>query len=274
MSDAVLKQFIYNGKLYDVSEFDNVYNDKYPSVYEVIRVIDGIPLFLEEHYQRFENSFAILGHKLKKSYDDIKDSLNSLIKANDVINYNVKIVVNDLKNENENSYFFFIKSNYPDENMYKYGVNTFLYNAERKNPNAKVIDKDLRGTINNLIAQGSFYEAVLVNSKGEITEGSRSNIFFIKDDYVVTAPNKDVLKGITRQRIISLCERENIKVLEEPIPSDNIKCFQAAFICGTSPKVLPISKIDELPFSLDNSVLTKIMGIYDREIQNYIASHK
>lgn len=273
MGDAVLKQFIYNEKLFDISEFEKIYKDKYPSVYEVIRVIDGIPLFLEEHYQRFVNSFAILGYELKQSYDDIKNLLYYLIKANGVINNNVKIVINNLDCSND-SYFFFIKSKYPDENMYRNGVKTFLYKAERKNPNAKVIDNDLRGTINKLIAEGNFYEAILVSNKGEITEGSRSNLFFIKDDYVVTAPNKDVLKGITRQRIISLCEKENIRVLEEPIPSDNIKCFQAAFICGTSPKVLPISKIDELSFSLDNSVLSKIMNAYDREIQNYIALHK
>lgn len=273
MGDAVLKQFIHNGRLYNTSEFDSIYKDRYPSVYEVIRVIDGIPLFLEEHYQRFINSFAILGYQLKLSYDDMKNLLYYLIKANGVVNNNVKAVINNLDYSND-SYFFFIKSKYPDENMYKNGVKTFLYKAERKNPNAKVIDNDLRGTINRLIAEGNFYEAILVNKMGKVTEGSRSNLFFIKDDYVVTAPSKDVLKGITRQRIISLCEKENIRVLEEPIPADSLKYFQAAFICGTSPKVLPISKIDEFSFSLNNSVLTKIMNIYDREIQNYIALHR
>jgi branched-chain amino acid aminotransferase len=113
-----------------------------------------------------------------------------------------------------------------------------------------------------------------VNCSGEITEGSRSNLFFIKGNSVYTSPSKDVLMGITRQRIISICRKNGIGVNETAILADQVEFFDAAFISGTSPKVLPISTIDDYKYSTDNSLLLNIMEIYNNEIQNYINNHK
>lgn len=274
MGEAVFQYFIYNGKLEKISDFEKIYVDRYPSVYEVIRIIDGVPLFLEEHYKRFVHSAEIVGCKLNLSFEEIKESIAKMIKNNNVTNYNIKLVVNNLESSKQDSYYFFISSSYPEESMYKNGVETFLYRAERKNPNAKVIDKNLRNTINQLLKDKKCFEAILVNQKEEITEGSRSNIFFVKGDEVVTSLAKDVLQGITRQRVMSQCERNGIKVIEETIPVRQLSSFDAAFICGTSPKILPISLIDDIKFSTTNKVLLKIMDIYNLEIENYINQHK
>lgn len=274
MGEAVFQYFIHNGELQKTSDFEKMYIDRYPSVYEVIRIIDGVPLFLEEHYKRFLHSAEILGCKLNLSFNEIKESINKMIKHNNVTCYNIKLVVNNLENPNQNSYYFFINSKYPEESMYKNGVETFLYRAERKNPNAKVIDKELRGTINQLLKDRNCFEAILVNQNEEITEGSRSNIFFIKGQKVLTALEKDVLQGITRQRIMSQCSRNGIEVEERIIPVKELSSFNAAFICGTSPKVLPISLIDNMKFSTTDKMLLKIMDIYNSEIENYIRQNK
>jgi branched-chain amino acid aminotransferase len=274
MSEAVLNYFIYNGKEHKISEFENFYVGGKPSIYEVIRNIDEVPVFLEEHYDRLINSAKILGHKLDLSLDNVKDNIIKMIKLNDISNFNIKIVVNALDSDNPNEYYFFIKSEYPSEDLYKTGVETLLYRAERSNPNAKVINQNLREDINNLLKEKDCYEALLVNHNGEITEGSRSNIFFIKNNKVYTAPAKDVLLGITRQRILTLCNKNNIDTLEAPILMEDLHTFDAAFISGTSPKVLPISKIDTINLSTTNKILVEIMKIYDDEIRNYMYNYK
>lgn len=272
MGDAVLKYFIHNEVEYEAPDFDRIYKDMAPSVYEVIRIIDGIPLFLEEHYSRLKNSAALLGNEINMSFDTIKSKIEKMIQLNEVSNYNIKIVVNNFE-QNTDTYFFFIKSSYPNENLYSQGIKTFLFDSTRENPNAKIINKNLRKDVDMLLKERNCYEALLVNDSKEVTEGSRSNLFFIKDGIVYTSPAGDVLMGITRQRIIKLCTKHNIKVVEAPIYSKSLNSYEAAFISGTSPKVLPISSIDELHYSTSNETLLKVMDIYNNEINEYLKNH-
>lgn len=273
MGEAVFNYFIHNENVYDVQEFDSIYKDNTPSIYEVIRIIDGIPLFLEEHYQRLKNSAGIIGNELGMSFEYIKSNIDKMVRLNDVSRYNIKIIVNNFS-VNPDYYFFFIKSGYPEESLYQSGIRTLLYSSTRKNPNAKIINRSLRRDVDALLLEKDCYEALLVNPAGEITEGSRSNLFFIRDGRVYTSPPGDVLMGITRQRIIKLCAEHNIEVVEAAIYSKDLNKFQAAFISGTSPKVLPISSIDDISFSTSNKTLLKLMEIYNGEIEEYIKLHK
>lgn len=276
MSEAQLNYFQFNGKIYNTIEFDNLYKDIFPSVYEVIRVVDKVPLFLEDHYKRFMNSLKIASDNLKLNikFDAIKESIDNLVKLNDISNYNIKIVLNNISSDKKNEYYFFIRSIYPDKSLYDMGIKTFTYNAVRSNPNAKIINQNLRDTVNRLLKEKNCYEALLVNNNDEITEGSRSNVFFLKDKTVYTAPVGDVLPGITRQKIIQLLRENGIEFKEEPIHENEISAFDGAFMSGTSPKVLPISRINDIEFSPKNNLLQKVMKIYDDEIANYTVSHK
>lgn len=276
MSEATFNFFIHNNKEYNVSEFDKIYSEINPSIYEVIRIINKVPIFLEDHYERLKNSAQIIGFNLDEkniSLEHIKENIIKMIKLNNIDEYNIKIVLNNFET-NLNEFYFFIKSSYPDKETYKKGVKTCLFKAVRENPNAKVINTGLRNKINNILSSKNYYEAILVGEDNEITEGSRSNIFFIKNNCLYTAPISKVLPGITRQKILYLCSQNDIPYYETSIYADDINSFDAAFISGTSPKVLPIAKIDNLDFSINNPLLLKIMKLYDDEIKNYILKQK
>lgn len=272
MSEALFDFFIYNDVEYPTHKFDNYYRDTQPSIYEVIRIIDSIPLFLEEHYLRLRKSAEILGYELNIDISSIKNNIEKVIKLNNVKENNIKIIVNGF-GEIINTYYFLIKSSYPLKEQYSEGIKTILYHSTRENPNAKVIIKNMREDVNLKLKESSSYEALLLNKDLEITEGSRSNVFFIKGDTLYTAPAEAVLMGITRKRILNLCEKNNIKVIEAPILSSELACFDAAFISGTSPKILPIASVEDINYSIKNSLLVNLMKIYDDEINTYIANH-
>lgn len=274
MSEAVFDYFLHNGEVKSTEEFDSLYSVEYPSVYEVIRIIDGIPLFLEEHYERLTKSTAIMGYKLKPSYDEIRNSIIKMTELNNILHFNIKIVINNLDKEDPDEFYFFIKSEYPTDEMYVNGVDTILFKAIRENPQAKVINQNLRDKVNKLINEKKCYEALLVDNNNEITEGSRSNVFFIIENQVYTSPAEGVLLGITRQRILRLCKENNIKVMETPMPIENLDIIEGAFISGTSPKVLPIHKIGDTIYSPNNKLLRRVIEIYDKAIEDYIKEHK
>lgn len=140
--------FLLNGNILPASEFQQDKTTLYPSFYEVIRVIDGVPLFFEEHIQRLVKSLELLNYKLPYDEKTIKDQIHQLIEVNKCYEYNVKIVINGLDGENHNLFVYFITSNYPREEQYKKGVHTILYEGERENPNAKVVAKSFRDQVN------------------------------------------------------------------------------------------------------------------------------
>ena len=157
-------------------------------------------------------------------------------------------------------------THYPSPKQYAEGVRTGLFEGERKNPNIKMMDQALRDATNAAIRERSLYEVILVDRNGQITEGSRSNVFFIKDGEVYTSPLHQVLPGITRGKIIEILNGKGITVHEEPIAASDIASFDAAFISGTSPKVLPIAQMEDASYDVNDPLLRDLMNWYDQTL--------
>ena len=119
------------------------------------------------------------------------------------------------------------------------------------------------------------YEAILVDENGNITEGSKSNIFMIKDKQLITAPVNFVLPGITREIIIEGSKNIGYSISEENVNYKNIGDMDGLFISGTSPKVLPIRMVEKHCFnSSENDNIRKIMEAFDIKVENYILKCK
>ncbi|EDU36097.1 aminotransferase class IV [Clostridium sporogenes] len=267
--------FIENEKIKERGSFEESFLKEGKSLYEVIRIIDGAPLFLKSHLERFYNSAKLEGLNLWLDEEEIKENINRLIEINKVSIGNIKLVFNFNKGKNNNFLCYFLKHNYPEDIEYKRGVKTILYHGERENPNAKVINMDFRKIVGEKIKEEKAYEAILVDRNGYITEGSKSNIFMIKDGKVITAPIEKVLPGITRQNIIDVCKNLNLKVGEEKVHYKEIYKLEGLFISGTSPKVLPIKSVDEIEFkSSENKLILSIMEGYNKAIEEDVKGYK
>ena len=264
--------FLFGEQIKSVGEFERCNNTTGKSLYEVIRISDGIPVFLMEHLDRLENSAKIMNHILRITRDEIIDGILKLISKNKVVEGNLKLVINYYpinENEEKDEKFlaYFIPHSYPLKAQYEEGVKTIIYHGERSNPNAKVINNNFREKVNAEISSKNVYEAILVNHEGFITEGSKSNIFMLQGSTVVTSEVAHVLPGITRQFIIKICGKLNIKFEERNIHESEIESLTGLFISGTSPKVLPIKSVGKFSFdSSKNSTIKSIIREFDTEL--------
>lgn len=256
------KYFVFNSVLKPVSEF--IPSENEGGIYEVVRIINGVPLFLEDHLKRFYLSAQIAGKTIRFSEDQIKGLLIRLIAQNNINEGNVLISCKT------NLKVFFIPHKYPSMLEYKNGVKCGILEAERVNPNAKVFQTTVRKQANELIQKYTYYEVLLKDHVGRITEGSRSNVFFVKGDVLITPPANEVLLGITRQKTISCASKLGYKVLEEDIYFKNLEFYDAVLITGTSPKILPLRNVGDISFNAQNKLLRKLMEAYDLLIEEYI----
>ena len=139
----------------------------------------------------------------------------------------------------------------------------------------KIADNTLREAVNIELARNGCFEALLLNEKNEITEGSRSNAFFLKGNTIYTASGKNVLLGVTRNKIIDICNKNNIKVCYESLNKEDINDIEGGFLSGTSINILPISKIGDRPLnSSKNPLILKLMSELDDDIKEYICKKK
>ncbi len=274
-NEAIMDYYIYDNKMYSVNNKEILTKVTSPSIYEVIRIIDGIPLYAYEHLRRLRKSAELIKCNVKYEDAEILNSVFELIKVNSCRNLNVKIIVSNLYSDNQILVVYFVTSNYPENDVYRNGIKTILINSERKNPNAKIVNTSLRSIINDELKKVDAYEALLVNRKGCITEGSKSNVFFVKDNIVYTAPPSNVLLGVTRNKIISICKNSGYKIIEKNIYQNELNKFDGAFITGTSVSVLPITTIDDFIYdSVNNDLINNISDKYNEDVKKNINRYR
>jgi len=249
--------WIYNGKaqLFPKEGLEKYYPDRY--AYEVIRLIAGKPLFLPDHYKRLLHTCAHTCKKALASLQIIKAEIAELAQISQLSDINIKIIISETSRA-----VFAIPSTYPKEKDYINGVSCNFLHEERPNPALKVFHAELKKKVDKNKREAGVFESLLVNKQGLITEGSKSNIFFIKEQRLFTAPDSLVLAGITRQKIIDICKNLNFPLRLQAIDYKNIANYHAAFLCGTSPGVLPIHKIEDISFQVNNHILQKVHQAY------------
>ena len=274
MEKCVGSYFYKNHQLMPASSFEQQLTDISNCIYEVIRVINGIPLFWEQHMHRLNKSIAPKLLSCDFSSSDIMKPFKELATVNNIANGNIKLLIKSSSGHALNQwdlFLYFIPHQYPKTRDYKEGVKAILFRAERANPNIKATNVDLRSVIAEQLELRFAYEALLVDPMGMITEGSRSNIFWVKDQRLYTAPNNRILPGITREAIVQICMEKNYPLIETEVSLNQLPQMDAVFLTGTSPKVLPVRiNEDQVFVSATHPLVQEIMKAYDKMIDNYL----
>jgi branched-chain amino acid aminotransferase len=96
-------------------------------------------------------------------------------------------------------------------------------------------------------AQG-YDEAILLNAQDFLSEASRANIFFIKDNCLIT-PSLECgcLPGITRDTVLSIAAKEKIQCLEAKVSPEELKKADEAFLTNSLIEVMPLAAVDDSP---------------------------
>jgi branched-chain amino acid aminotransferase len=263
------EKYIINGKAADVSGFiPDMSADIY---YEVLRMIDGKLLFLHDHLDRLQNSLAGSGIVFPGK-DTLRHNLSLLLERNSFTHGNIRICLQPSTENGFDLICYFVPYVYPDAIMYKEGVQLVTYPYIRSNPGIKKWDDRFRSSVGQFIREKGVYEAVLLNNDGQITEGSRSNLFFIdQQGKLVTVPEKAILPGITRKYVLEIAEKNDIPIIEKSVPLNSLDSQVSAFISGTSPKVLPVKTLDKYRFDVSHPVLQLLMEQFELLIQDNLS---
>lgn len=218
-------------------------------IFDFLRVQDNKPLFLEAHLDRFFNSASIMRLNIKESRQEVIALVNKLIEKNNIPSSGVRLLIAGGDAPDGYSitapHLIIIQQPLaaPSDHLAEKGIHLVSYNYTRQLAEVKTIDylmaiwlqpwmKSLGG------------DDILYHQGGIVTECPRSNIFMVTADNVLVTPNSGMLKGITRNNILSLASENNIPFEERPIHLEEFATAKEAFITSSTKRMTSVRQID------------------------------
>jgi len=110
-----------------------------------------------------------------------------------------------------------------------------------------------------------YTDALMLDWRGQVAEATGANVFFIKDGELHTPTPDCFLNGITRQTVIALAKRRQIKINERVIMPDEMADMEQCFLVGTAAEVTPVSEIGPYNFTVGDITKT-LLSDYEAEV--------
>lgn len=242
-----------------ISVFDHgfLYGD---GIYETMRAYKGIVFMIDEHIKRLFRSGDLIRLKISMSHEEVKEAIYKTLRKNNLKEAYIRLSISRGRGEIgldpelcQGPTFVIIAKEfrkYPRK-LYEKGVKASIVKTRRNAPEALNPKIKSLNFLNNILAkieakESDAYEAIMLNSRGYLTEGTTSNIFFVKNKTLYTpSVEAGILDGITRGIVIRTAKAKGIKVEEGLYIPEELYKADEAFITNTTLEILPIINVDE-----------------------------
>ena len=257
-------------------------------VWEGIRLHKSKLVFIEDHIDRLFASAKGISLNISYSKQEIIHQINKVLdknKMND--NIHIRLVVSrgdkitPYQNPNANigpvNLVIIPEYKQTDPNTYIKGINIGRVPNVRPNDSILSPHYNTLSKLNCILAsieanKLGYDEGIMNDMNGNISTCNSTNLFFIKNDRVLTSTGEYCLNGITRGKAILVCNQNNIPCSETDFTFEDINNCNEAFVTGTFAGIIPVSQLEgrKLESTNSDSLVNKIRMLYNQEIQHNI----
>src|SRR3989338_5699147 len=270
-----------NGKFYsekdaNISVFDHgfLYGD---GIFETLRTYNGKLLKIDEHLGRLFHSARLVKLQIPLTKKQLKQAIISAIKKNCLKEAYIRLTISRGKGElrysiESNPNIVIIAKEFIPykKDTHEKGISVITCNSERVLPEVKSTSCMPLVLAKSKATKNGCFDAILVDRSGFVTEGTVSNVFFVKNNAIYT-PKENILQGITRGIVIKIAKKI-AKISETKIKKEKIYSFDECFLTNTSGEIMPVNKIDGKIIKNSPGIITKkIMEGFKKEVENYYA---
>jgi branched-subunit amino acid aminotransferase/4-amino-4-deoxychorismate lyase len=220
-------------------------------LFETMRSYNNKIVYFDQHLQRIKNSSQLIEMKLPYSIARLKEIIKETVRINGLKDAYVRLT---LWKADLGAGILVMVKKYQPYSAWRYrrgfsikvsrlrqDENSFL--AGMKTTSRLLYELSLKEAKNK-----SFDEAIILNNRGFIAEGSRSNIFLVKDNRIFTpALECGCLDGITRRVIFDLAQKHNLKIQGGNFTPQDLRESDEAFLSNSLIGVMPAVSVDKYP---------------------------
>ena len=241
-----------------ISVFDHglLYGD---GVFEGIRSYNGRVFKLDEHLERLYDSAKSIMLQIPIPIETMKETVLETLRRNHLSEAYIRLVitrgVGDLgldpdKCPQPSIIIIADKIALYPQKFYEEGLEIVTASVRKNYPEA--INPRIKSLnyLNNILAkiegkQSGAVEVLMLNADGYVAECSGDNIFWLKNEVLVTPPvHMGILEGVTRNSVIDLARDAGMRVEERVFTRHDLYIADECFLTGTAAEVIPVVKID------------------------------
>jgi len=257
-------------------------------VWEGIRLHESKLVFIEDHLDRLYASAKGISMDIGYTKEDIIYQINNVLNRNNmnddvhirlIISRGNKITPYQNPNANVGSVNLVIIPEYKKTDPKTYTKGVEIGRVPNIRPNDSILSPHYNtlSKLNCILAsieanKLGYDEGIMNDMNGNISTCNSTNLFFIKNDKVLTSTGEYCLNGITRGKAISVCNQNNIACSETDFTFEDIENCNEAFVTGTFAGIIPVSLLEgkKLESTNSDSLVNKIRVLYNQEIQKNI----
>lgn len=222
-------------------------------VFDFFRLVDNQPVFINDHLERFYFSAEQMHLKVEFDKEELKTIIKELVDKNDLPFSGVRItltggyspdgyqIISPTLIISQHSFAS------PNELQLKEGIRLISYEHQRQLPQVKSIDYLMAIWLQPLLKEKNA-DDLLYHQSGIISECPRSNFFIVTEENKIVTAAANILKGITRKKLLELYAEFQIE--EREISLKEALHAREAFITSTTKLILPV-------YSIDGKVISK-----------------
>ncbi|MDD4163083.1 MAG: branched-chain-amino-acid transaminase [Methanothrix sp.] len=240
-----------------VSVFDHgfLYGD---GVFEGIRAYEGRVFRLEDHVKRLFDSAQAILLRIPISQEEMCAAILEVLRKNGLRNAYIRPIVSrgvgDLgldpnKCSVASVIIIAVEWGAMYGELYEVGLTAISVAVRRNSPDSLPPNIKSLNYLNNILAKieaniKGGNEAIILDSRGLVSEGSGDNIFVIKNGKIYTPYTINNLKGITREAVMELAKSRGYDITERDLGLFDLYTADEVFVTGTAAEVAPVTKVD------------------------------
>ena len=265
------------------------------SVYEVFRTYKGIPVFMADHFERLENSAALIRMTISQSREELIQEIRRTIQATGAkskqdiyVRYQITRgagPVDLYPDPDLETRYVIIVSTLPSRKpeYYSRGMDMAIPSVRRNPENA--LDPNIKGGnyLNNILAitearQLGADDCIILNREGFVTEAANSNVWFVINGQLIT-PATGNLKGLTKMHIHRALREATISSQEVDIQVNELYDATECFVTSATRDVMPCASLrlesgEVLQFPEGGGEITRqVQAVFLAYLDAYAAEH-
>ncbi len=230
-------------------------------LFETMRSYGGRVFRLEEHHQRLRDGAACLAMAVPLSLRDLNEAVDAVLERNQLADAYVRLTLtagaspvagtSGAAGDTTVMLLAGPLTDYPPD-LYRRGM-AAVFSAVRRNETSPLSGIKSLNYLDNLLAREDARrrgadEAILLNTRGLVAEGSASNVFLVRGNKLITPGiQSGALSGITRRAVLELATAAGLEAVESEVEPSAFKDAAEAFLTNSVMEIMPLTRLDDRP---------------------------
>lgn len=238
-------------------------------IFDFLRVSAGVPLFIDDHLDRFFRSAAIMRLPVQESGEEIRSVIRRLLAENNMPSSGIRILLtggpspDGYRISRPRLAVVQMPMAPAPEEISLTGLRLLTYPFRRQLADVKTTDYLMAIWLQPWLKENGG-DDILYHDNGRVSECPRCNFFIVTKEGTLVTPALHMLHGITRKHVIALAQGMGIRVEERDLTVEEVYAADEAFITASTKRIIPVRQVDAvaLPKPVNASLTRRLWDAF------------